>query len=202
MNQSEKPEFAKLITDVLAYYRQDASPFTLTVWWSGCSPFSMEQVSAALTQHATDPDKGQFAPKVADMVRILAGTKTDRSLIAWGRVYEAMSDVGAYRDVDFDDAAIHAAVVDMGGWPKMCRSELSELSYLQHKFCEAYRAYATAGVAEKPALIGDRGPDEMYLKRGLPVPEPVRIGFGKSVPRVNLLTLLASRSLALEGDPA
>jgi len=193
MSPSEKPALLALVSDVLGYYRQPVSEFTLSVWWSACQAFSFEQVNKALTQHATDPDKGQFAPKVADLVRILAGTKTDRALLAWGRVFDAMSEVGAYRDVDFGDGAIHAAITDMGGWPKLCRTETAELGYLQHRFCESYRAYVNAGTIEQPALMGDRSPDEMYRKRGAPVPEPVRIGGGKSQPRVNLAALLNSR---------
>ena len=191
MQQSDRANFGAMVTDALAYYKQDASNFALNVWWEGCKPFSYEQISKALTAHATDPDKGQFAPKVADIVRQLAGTKTDRSLVAWGMVHSAMSDVGAYQDVDFNDAAIHSAINDMGGWPKMCRTELSELGYLQHRFCESYRAYLAAGVTEKTPLIGDRGANELYLKRGLPLPQPARIGYRPtgdkltSFPRVN-----------------
>lgn len=197
MTENQSAEFSKLVTDVLAYYRQDTSPFALGVWWAGCAPFSFGQVKQALQNHATDPDKGQFAPKVADLVRILGGTKTDRSLMAWGRVHDAMSDVGAYRDVDFGDDAIHAAVTDMGGWPKMCRYPLSEMGYLQHRFCESYRAYQTAGTAKTAALMGDRSPDEMYLQRGRPVPEPVLIGGGKSQPRIGLARIITAR---IEGD--
>ncbi len=201
MSPNEKSALWALVSDVLGYYRQPVSDFTLQVWWTACQPFTMEQVSKALTQHATDPDKGQFAPKVADLVRILAGTKTDRSLMAWGRVYEAMSDVGAYRDVDFADDAIHAAIVDMGGWPKICRSDLKELSFLQHRFCESYKAYQAAGVVNTPPLIGDRCSDDLYKKRGLPVPEPVRIGGGKSLPRVDLVALMHSRPAHELGAP-
>ena len=193
MLPTEKAQLFTLVSDVLGYYRQPVSAFTLSVWWHGCQPFSFEQVSAAMNQHATDPDKGQFAPKVADMVRILAGTKTDRSLMAWGRVNDAMAEVGAYQDVDFGDAATHAAIIDLGGWPKICRSELKDLSYLQHRFCESYRAYQSQGVVDIPALIGDRSPDTMFAKRGLPVPYPVRISGGKSQPRASLTALLSSR---------
>lgn len=77
----------------------------------------------------------------------------------------------------FDDAAIHAVVDDLGGWSKMCRTELSELSYLQHRFTESYRAYAGREVFEYPRrLTGDRSPDELYAKRGLPPPRPAVIG--------------------------
>ena len=68
------------------------------------------------------------------LVRQLAGTATDRAMLAWGKAIDAASRVGAYTDVVFDDPAIHAAIEDMGGWPKFCRGDVKDLSYLQHRF--------------------------------------------------------------------
>lgn len=177
MQPSDRAEFKALLTDALSFYRQDVSKFALQVWWQACERFSMEQVAKALTAHAMDPDRGQFAPKPADIVRQLQGTKTDRSLQAWGKVMDAMQRVGAYTDVVFDDPVIHAALVDLGSWPKLCRTSFDDLSYLQHRFCEGYRAHLTRGVTEYPArLQGDRSSDEMFAKRGLPPPTPALIG--------------------------
>lgn len=177
MKPSEKVEFAQLITDVLAYYRQDASAFVLTLWWGACKDFEFEQVSKALSAHATDAERGVYAPKVADVVRVLAGTTTDKSALAWGKVLGAMTAVGAYSDVVFDDPAIHAAVEDLGGWPKVCRGEVAELSYLQHRFCQSYKAYAGRGEFEyQRRLQGDRSSNESYVAKGLPLPRPAVVG--------------------------
>lgn len=177
MLPTEKAEFVKAVTDVHAYYRQNVSEFTLSVWAQACQSFSLEQVRKALTAHATDPERGQFAPKVADIVRILAGTTTDRAALAWGKVHEAMGSVGAYQDVVFDDPAIHAAVQDLGGWPKVCRTEIKDLGYLQHRFCESHKAYTGRGAFDYPRrLSGDRSPDFDYERRQLPVPTPVVVG--------------------------
>ena len=177
MQQAEKPKFAQLVTDVLAFYRQDTSPFALQVWWSACERFDFEQVSKALTQHAMDPDRGQFAPKPADMVRMLQGTSTDKAMLAWGKCLSAMERVGAYTDVVFDDPAIHAVVEDLGGWPKVCRGDLKDLSYLQHRFTEAHRAYTGRGQFDYPRLLsGARDPDSVYQKHGLPIPKPAVVG--------------------------
>ncbi len=177
MRPDQEADFSLLLTDVLAYYRQNVSPFTLSVWLQACQSFEFEQVSAALTAHAMDPERGVFAPKVADIIRVLSGTKTDRAMLAWGKVHEAMGRVGAYTDVVFDDAAIHAAVDDLGGWPKVCRTKVEELSYLQHRFCEAHKAYTGRGQFDYPRrLTGDRSPDEEFAKRGLPPPRPAVIG--------------------------
>lgn len=177
MQQHERAEFGQLVTDVLAYYRQDASRFVLDLWWNACRPFDFQQVQKAMQRHATDPEHGQFAPKVADLVRILQGTTTDRASLAWGKVLEAMSAVGAYTDVVFDDPAIHAAAEDMGGWPKMCRTETKELGHLQHRFMQSYRAYTERGQFDFPKRLGgDRSPDSEYEKAGLKLPRPALIG--------------------------
>ena len=88
-----------------------------------------------------------------------------------------MSAVGAYTDVVFDDPAIHAAAEDMGGWPKMCRTETKELGHLQHRFMQSYRAYTERGQFDFPKRLGgDRSPDSEYEKAGLKLPRPALIG--------------------------
>lgn len=177
MKANDKPALYAMVSDVLGYYGKPVSEFTLSVWWQACQPFTLEQVSKALTAHATDAERGQFAPKVADMVRILAGTTTDRAALAWGKTLEAIGAVGAYQDVVFDDPAIHAAVEDCGGWPKVCRTETKELSYLQHRFCESHKAYTARGKFDYPRrLAGDRSPDSEYERKGIPLPTPALVG--------------------------
>jgi hypothetical protein len=177
MQQSDFPVFARLLTDVMAYYRQDASKFTLTLFWNALKGHELEQISKAMQAHCTDAERGVFAPKVADMVRVLAGTVTDRAALAWGKTLEAMSTVGAYSDVVFDDPAIHAAIEDCGGWVKFCRSQTEELSYLQHRFCQSHKAYTGRGTFDYTRrLIGDRSPDYEFEKRGIPLPKPAVVG--------------------------
>lgn len=177
MKPSDKKEFAALLTNVFAYYRQDCSDFTLSIFWNACQPFDLEQVKKAIQSHCTDAEHGVFAPKVADLVRVLSGTVTDRAALAWGKVFEAMQSVGAYTDVVFDDPAIHAAVEDCGGWIKICRSEMVDLSYLQHRFCQAHKAYTGRGNFEyQRCLMGDRGSDDQFLKIGMKPPKPAFVG--------------------------
>lgn len=155
MRPNDATEFNVLLSGVFSLYRQDLSEFALSVWWEACKPYSIEQVRKAMTAHATDPERGQFAPKPADVVRVLHGTQTDRALLAWGKVHQAMGAVGAYSSVDFRDAAIHSAVMDMGGWPKLCRTTVDELPFLQKRFCDLYRAYqARPEAAHATRLIG------------------------------------------------
>jgi hypothetical protein len=80
----------------------------------------------------------------------------DRSLIAWGKLLDAMQRVGAYESVAFDDGAIHAAVVDMGGWTACCRSKAEDMPHMQRRFCELHRAYsARPDIPYPPRLVGE-----------------------------------------------
>lgn len=177
MQPTDRLAFARLFADVMAYYRQDVSDFTRSLFWSACENFTFDQVAQAFDRHAKDPEHGQYPPKVADLVRILAGTNTDRAQLAWGKTLEAMSSVGAYTDVVFDDPAIHATVEDMGGWPKLCRTEMKELGPVQVRFCKAHQAYTGRGTFDYPRrLAGDRSPDSEYEKKGLALPRPALVG--------------------------
>jgi hypothetical protein len=177
MTEADKPALFKLIGDVMAFYRQDVSQFALSVWWQVCQRFDLAQVRRALTAHAMDAERGQFAPKPADLVRQLEGTATDRAMLAWSKVLDAAQRAGAYIDVVFDDPAIHAVVEDLGGWVKVCRGETKDLSYLQHRFCESHRAYTGRGEFVFPRMLcGDRSPDSEFHRRGLQPPKPALIG--------------------------
>lgn len=163
------------MTSALAFWKQDLSEFALSVWWEACKPYSMEQVSKALTAHAMDPERGRFPPMPADLVKALHGTQTDRSLIAWGQVYRAISAVGMYQSPDFGDKAIHSAIVDMGGWPAICQAPLDELPFLQRRFCELHRAYTSRPEeAHADRLVGLS--EQANSGAGVLTAAPVRLG--------------------------
>lgn len=145
MTDDDKREFWALLKGVHDFYRVDASEFAARVWWQACSRYSLEQVTKAFDAHLLDPKSGQFMPKPADLVKQLQGTHEDRALVAWGKFLDALQRVGHYQTVAFDDATIHAVVVDLGGWTKVGGITYDELPFLQKRFCDLYRAYSAHG---------------------------------------------------------
>lgn len=178
MRQQDFQAFAQLLAgEVEIRNGKPLSEAAVLLWWKRLHTFELEQVNKAFDAHGRDAERGRFMPQPADIIRHIEGTTTDRAALAWGKVHEAMGAVGAYQDVLFDDPAIHAAVEDCGGWPAMCRTSVDELSYLQHRFCQAHRAYTGRGEFEYPRqLRGDRSSDAEYEKKGLPPPKPVLVG--------------------------
>lgn len=174
MKATDKAAFGALIKDAMAFYRREVSGFALGVWWSACEPFDMERVAKALTAHAMDPERGQFAPMPADIVKQLHGTRTDRALVAWSKAFRAISSAGSYASVAFDDAVIHAVIADMGGWPKFCATSNDELPHVQKRFWDTYRVYAARpDVSHMPILPGVHASNNARFGRS---PEPVLIG--------------------------
>jgi len=145
MNDSDFEAFSRLLGEVMAFYRRDASAFAVDVWWNACRIYPLGAVRGALAAHARDPERGAFAPLPADVVRHLEGRGEDRALLAWHRVLQAMSSVGHYSSVDFGDALTHAAIIDIGGWARVCCTSTDELDFTRRRFCESYRAYLAAG---------------------------------------------------------
>lgn len=175
MNQSDREKVLEVLTGVHDFYGKEMSTFAGQVWMQALAAFEREQITKALSAHLMDADRGQFMPKPADIVRQLQGTATDRSLIAWGKVLDAIQRVGAYQSVVFDDGAIHAAISDMGGWVKVCRTTHDELPFVQKRFTDAHKTYTTRPDLAYPAkLIGES--EQTNGAHGYKAPPPVLIG--------------------------
>lgn len=175
MNGEDKRKFLEVMAGVHDFYGKDMSKFAGEVWLNACDSFDVEQVTKALSAHLMDPERGQFMPKPADIVRQLQGTNTDRSLVAWGKALTAMQRVGAYQSVAFDDGIIHSVIEDLGGWVKVCRSDMNELPFIQRRFCESYKAYSARGESSFPGYLPGAHEVENRMN-GRKVAKPVLIG--------------------------
>lgn len=199
MNAADQKRLADVLGGVHDFYGKELSKFAVTVWMQACEMFDVEQVTKALSAHLMDAERGQFMPKPADIVRQLHGTSADRSLIAWGKVLDAMQRVGAYQSVVFDDGAIHGAISDMGGWAAICRSETDELPFTQKRFCDLHRAYSARPDMPYPArLVGDH---EMHnAPRGYSVAPPMLIGDAQRAQTVERLGSVGPKTAITAAD--
>ena len=199
MNAADQKKLADVLGGVHDFYGKELSKFAVTVWLQACEMFDVEQVTKALSAHLMDAERGQFMPKPADIVRQLEGTRTDRSLIAWGKVLDAMQRVGAYQSVVFDDGAIHGAISDMGGWAAICRSETDELPFTQKRFCDLHRAYSARPDMPYPArLVGDH---ELHnAPRGYSVAPPMLIGDAQRAQAVERLGSVGPKTSIMAAD--
>ena len=139
MRTEDTERFAQAMTAIAEIHGKPISEQAMSLWWALLERYDIAEVERALHDCLRDPDRGQYMPRPADVVRSIEGAGADRALVAWGKVLDATRRVGAYRSVAFDDAAIHAAIADMGGWPEICRAQVNEMPFLQKRFCDLYR---------------------------------------------------------------
>ena len=157
MHPNDRQAFADLLADVMAYYQRDTSTFLLDVFWGGLRNHEFEDVSRAFSLHARDPDRGQFAPRVADITRLLEGSTQTQGMRAWAKVELALRSVGAYRSVAFDDPLIHVVIVEMGGWTPLCRCAVDDIPFRAREFERRYASYRLRREipAFPPRLMGE-----------------------------------------------
>lgn len=142
MQTDDFQKFREGIAGVMGFYGKNLSTFALDVWWAALKRYDLPAIVDAFNRHLANPDAGQFAPKPADIIRMLQGSTQDAALRAWAKVDRALRSVGTYSDVVFDDALIHRVLQDMGGWIPLGTRVEAEWPFVAKEFENRYRGYA------------------------------------------------------------
>lgn len=176
MQASDKKRFFSILTGIADYYGKELSTGNLGLYWEGLRQYDLEAVEKALWAHTQNPDTGQWMPKIADVTKMLLGRTTDQAALAWAKVDSAVRRVGGYSDVVFDDALIHRALFDMGGWLSLMSKTEDDWPFVAREFENRYRGYRMRGEVPEypPVLIGMANAHNG--KEGLRTQPPVLIG--------------------------
>lgn len=145
MQTEDREDFLKMLALVFDNYSKNLSVEIGEFWWQLMHPFDLDAVRDALNRHCVNPDNGQFCPKPADVVKLIAGGTMDGALIAWSKLDRAMRTVGPYETVVFDDPIIHAVISDMGGWIEFGKCSDDDWPFKAKEFEARYRGYLTRG---------------------------------------------------------
>jgi hypothetical protein len=69
-------------------------------------------------------------------------------IVALSVLEEAMRRYGAYKSIIFADPVIHLVVARMGGWPKLCTTEMGEWKFMRRDFERLYDAVVKEPIPE------------------------------------------------------
>lgn len=155
MLEQDRSKFAALLKAIMTEYQREVSTASLHLWWAALERFDYDAVRAAFSAWVQNPDAGQFAPKPADIIRMIEGTTGDKAMVAWSKVEKAVRMVGHYQSVAFDDPIIHRVIDDMGGWISLASTPTDkDLEFRGKEFATRYRALALRGVGDEyPAYL-------------------------------------------------
>lgn len=172
MTQDDYEEFSGMVGAITELYGRAASEFAITIWWGALRQHDLAAVRQAFDRHVRNPDTGQFAPKPADLIRMMGGTTQDSALVAWSKVDRALRVVGPYRSVVFDDPLIHRVLVEMGGWVSLGSKTEQEWPFVGKEFENRYRGYR----------MRNERPDYTPVLVGMAEAQNQRAGFGVEPP--------------------
>lgn len=71
MQAGDLDGFTEVLGAVLDLYGKTISSTSAQIWWEALRPYDLPSVRKALSRHVQDPERGQFAPKPADVIRFL-----------------------------------------------------------------------------------------------------------------------------------
>lgn len=178
MQVADKSRFMTLLVDVHSFYEKECSAFSGNVWWSALQVFDFDAVAQAFSRWSVNPDRGQFMPKPADVVRMLEGSTEDSALAAWAKVDKSIRTVGPYASVAFDDSLIHTVIVDMGGWVMLGQKTEADWPFLRNEFVARYRGFRERHELPpfNPVLLGIAAVENERVGHGTGAASVVLIG--------------------------
>lgn len=175
MFEKDSSKFAELIVGIGEIYNTRFTSAAIEIYWQLLKAFRLEDVRAAIYRHIQNPDVGKFLPKPADIIMAIEGSSQNQALLAWSKTVNGIKFVGSHLSVAFDDALIHAVIVDMNNWIKLCEVEDKQLPFVKKEFLERYRGYVNKNPLSYPKYLC--GLIELQNSAfGYPYPLPVLIG--------------------------
>ncbi len=175
MEDNDVPKFTTMMLGIGEIYRITISKFLTKIYWQSLEQFAWQDIDNALQAHIHNPDCGQFFPKPADVVRFIEGSGETRALQAWSKVEQAISQVGIYQSVVFDDPLIHAVLESMGGWVKLCSVTFEELPFRANEFQKRYMGFVNKKPERHPKYLAGITECE-NAKNDFPIPAPLLLG--------------------------
>ena len=83
---TDRERLLQTLVAVYAYYDRELSEFAISVWLEDLEEHPVDAVCEAFKRHRRDPERGQWLPKSADILRQLQGDKAEAVQMAWTRL--------------------------------------------------------------------------------------------------------------------
>jgi hypothetical protein len=101
----------------------------------------------------------------------------DRARNAIGILKIAISRIGPYRSIDFNDLALHATIRAFGGWVELCdwTGEMWDIN--EGRFVASYKAAVNSGIAGPEYLAGISDTHNSAIGKNASCDVPVLVGY-------------------------
>lgn len=154
MNNSDAVKFSEMWAAVrVDIYNKPVSKAALDIVFNSLSRFDFEDVHRGIELHINDTENGQFPITPTHVIANIEGRAQERGAVAWRKMIDAVSSVGPYEDVVFDDAAIHSIIHGEGGWVHICEYSEDEMRFFQNRFVKQYSSLVSRRDFDYPQML-------------------------------------------------
>ena len=186
MENRDKQAFAEMMVALAENYGQTVTKAGMALRFEALREFAVADVQRA-AMSLIRSRKYTSMPTVADFLEHLGGGSVeDKAEAAAAKALRAVSEVGRYASVAFDDPVLMAVIEGgWGSWPEFCAAcTASEIPFVRRTLAKSYAAYARQGVRRYGHLSGiteNSNGNAGYLEQ---IPQPALVGKREDAARV------------------
>lgn len=155
MTEQDKPKFAELMTGLAEVFGDAVSKPGLELRFRALQDYGIEQVEKACVG-VIQSRVYRNMPTVAEIIEHIGGKLDDIAEVEAAKVWRAVSQVGGYQSVVFDDPTTQAVIEQgYGGWIKLCEdTQEDQQKWFLKDFARIYKAYKRQNVEQYGRLAG------------------------------------------------
>lgn len=147
MTQQDKAKLAEMLEYCGGIFNREVQRPVIQVFATMLDAYPIQDIAKAFRIHM---ETSEFFPTPAAILKHLKQGGAEMATIAHGQLVRAIATVGGYRSVQFaGDPLIGAVIEDLGGWPRVCRMEETDLRI---SFERVYKARANRQEAPQPVV--------------------------------------------------
>lgn len=146
-----KKKFSELMWQWTKNYEREFSFDETGRYFHGIAEFTMEEVTKAFQDHASDAKYGLYWPNVPQLIGQIIKAREKPAIASWGQIVAGLHVNG----VDYlvsDDPAAHEALAYIGGWENLAKVKSEWLGKEKPGFMDAYRL-SVKGKLPKPKPV-------------------------------------------------
>ncbi len=145
MVPADGDRFLAAISTLQEVFGKILSDPVLKIYSETLKSYSIEEVENAISQAI---GKLKYFPKPAELIEFMGGNVSDKAEVECAKAFRAISAVGSYESVCFDDPITQAVIKQgFGGWVKFCTETMEADKHFRKKdFVKLYASFSRSNM--------------------------------------------------------
>ncbi|MFZ4563636.1 MAG: DUF6475 domain-containing protein [Bacteroidales bacterium] len=157
-NHNNDARFLEIMIALSEASGQETTALKERIYAQGLDDISISDIEQAAWSIIKTRTLSSF-PKIGELREIIGGKTDDIADIEASKVWKAISSVGGYSSIVFDDAITQAVIQHaFGGWAKLCEETMvDQQKWFMKDFVKFYGSFSRQGLSVTGALVGRGG---------------------------------------------